>query len=224
MYKRQKHPSKTALCTVSCHCRLPPPHPPYPQKKSLTHAFTTVLHFSSLTTPINMLGVTSKNPSLITSNICLTLENTKWYHENLFATRKTLLGRINITPYRPCSSVGHYSEVGTATRLRVGRSGDRMSVWGIVERTRYFSRTRKSRKYSGYRGYPLWRVKRLRCGIDHTSPPLATRLTFWPRNYFLLILAHPVYKTWIIQEPNTLQLWNKMHFEERKKTESIHEG
>jgi len=38
---------------------------------------------------------------------------------------------------------------------------------------------------------------------------------------FSLILAHPVYKMWIIQEPNTLELWNKLHFEE-KKTESIY--
>ena len=35
-----------------------------------------------------------------------------------------------------------------------------------------------------------------------------------------LILAHPVYKMWIKQEPNNLALWNKLHFEE-KKTESI---
>ena len=38
---------------------------------------------------------------------------------------------------------------------------------------------------------------------------------------FLLILAHSVYKTWIIQEPNKLDLWNKLHFEEEK-TESIY--
>ena len=37
---------------------------------------------------------------------------------------------------------------------------------------------------------------------------------------FFLILAHPVYKMWITQEPNKLALWNKLHFEE-KKTESI---
>ena len=36
-------------------------------------------------------------------------------------------------------------------------------------------------------------------------------LTFWRRDYFL-ILAHPVYKMWIIQEPNTLELRNKLHF------------
>ena len=46
-------------------------------------------------------------------------------------------------------------------------------------------------------------------------------LTFWRRNYFFLILAHSVYKMWIIQEPNKLILWNKLHFKE-KKTESIH--
>ena len=46
-------------------------------------------------------------------------------------------------------------------------------------------------------------------------------LTFWRRNIFFLILAHPVYKMWIIQEPNTLELWNKLHFEE-KKTECIY--
>ena len=38
---------------------------------------------------------------------------------------------------------------------------------------------------------------------------------------FFFILAHPVYEMWIIQEPNTLELWNKLHFEE-KKTESIY--
>jgi len=34
---------------------------------------------------------------------------------------------------------------------------------------------------------------------------------------FFLILAHPVYKMWIIDEPNTLELWNKLHFEDIKR-------
>ena len=34
-------------------------------------------------------------------------------------------------------------------------------------------------------------------------------------------LAHPVYKLWIKQEPNTLELWNKLHFEEIE-TDSIY--
>ena len=38
---------------------------------------------------------------------------------------------------------------------------------------------------------------------------------------FFLILAHPVYKMWIIQKPNKLELCNELHFEEEK-TESIH--
>jgi len=29
---------------------------------------------------------------------------------------------------------------------------------------------------------------------------------------FFLILTHPVYKMWIIQKTNTLELWNKLHF------------
>ena len=39
---------------------------------------------------------------------------------------------------------------------------------------------------------------------------------------FFLILAHPVYKMWIIQEPNNLELWNKLHFEEEKKENICH--
>jgi len=38
---------------------------------------------------------------------------------------------------------------------------------------------------------------------------------------FFLILAQPEYKMWIIQEPNTLELWKKLHFEEEE-TESIY--
>ena len=31
------------------------------------------------------------------------------------------------------------------------------------------------------------------------------------------ILAHPVFKMWIIQEPKKVALWNKRHFEEKKR-------
>jgi len=41
-------------------------------------------------------------------------------------------------------------------------------------------------------------------------------LTFWRRNYFFFNFSTPVYKMWIIQEPHTLELWNKLHFEEKK--------
>jgi len=39
--------------------------------------------------------------------------------------------------------------------------------------------------------------------------------------FFFLILAHPVYKMWIIQEPKTLELWNKLHFWREKNGEYI---
>jgi hypothetical protein len=32
----------------------------------------------------------------------------------------------------------------------------------------------------------------------------------------------PVYKIWLIQEPNTLELWNKLHFEEKKTRRIYH--
>ena len=37
-------------------------------------------------------------------------------------------------------------------------------------------------------------------------------LTFW-RRIFFQILAHPVFKMWVIQKPNKVALWNKRHFE-----------
>ena len=46
-------------------------------------------------------------------------------------------------------------------------------------------------------------------------------LTIWCQNFFFLIVAHPVYKMWIIQEPNTLELWNKLYFEEEKTGEYV---
>ena len=33
---------------------------------------------------------------------------------------------------------------------------------------------------------------------------------------FFQILAHPVFKMWVIQKPNKVALWNKRHFEEEK--------
>jgi len=55
--------------------------------------------------------------------------------------------------------------------------------------------------------------------MDHETPSYYINL--FGAGFFFLILAHSVYKMWIIQEPNMLELWNKLHFEE-KKTESIY--
>ena len=35
-------------------------------------------------------------------------------------------------------------------------------------------------------------------------------------DFFFQILAHPVFKMWVIQKPNKVALWNKWHFEEKK--------
>ena len=71
------------------------------------------------------------------------------------------------------------------------------------------------------------------CHFDYSPPvpknlarPLCAHwaggqeLTVW-RRIFFLILAHSVNKMWIKQESNRLELWNKLHFEE-KETESIY--
>jgi hypothetical protein len=50
--------------------------------------------------------------------------------------------------------------------------------------------------------------------------PQVSDLTLLPRNSVFLILAHPVYKMWFIQEPKKVALRNKRNFEE-KKTESV---
>ena len=58
---------------------------------------------------------------------------------------------------------------------------------------------------------------------DHQTGKVSVKaswnLTLW-RQIFFLILAHPVYKMWITQEPKKLALWNKRHFEEEK-TDSV---
>jgi len=41
------------------------------------------------------------------------------------------------------------------------------------------------------------------------------------RRIYFFNFSTPVYKMWIKQEPNMLDLWNKLHFEQEK-TESIY--
>ena len=54
-------------------------------------------------------------------------------------------------------------------------------------------------------------------GLNHTTSKLKSTCNFnlLAPELFFLILAHPIYKMWIIQESNTLELWNKLHFEEK---------
>ena len=61
----------------------------------------------------------------------------------------------------------------------------------------------------------LWQLVTMRV-FKKTSKVYGSFILLAPELFFL-ILAHSVYKMWIIQEPNTSELWNKLHFEDRKK-------
>jgi hypothetical protein len=62
------------------------------------------------------------------------------------------------------------------------------------------------------------RVQWLSCSFNPLSP---SSVNLSAPELFFFILAHSVYKMWITQKTNTLELWNKLHFEEEK-TESIY--
>ena len=70
-------------------------------------------------------------------------------------------------------------------------------------------------------------VKCLTCEVQRATLlrpkniPLYTINLLAPEFFFFLILAHSVYTMWIIQKPNTLDLWNKLHFQEEKNGEYI---
>ena len=45
---------------------------------------------------------------------------------------------------------------------------------------------------------------------------LAPRFNLLVTDFLFQILAHPLFKMWVIQKPNKVALWNKRHFEEKK--------
>jgi hypothetical protein len=59
------------------------------------------------------------------------------------------------------------------------------------------------------------------CTAGRAGSVSADRLNLLDPELFFLVLAHPVYKMRIIQEPNTIELWSKLHFEEEKNGEYI---
>jgi len=61
-------------------------------------------------------------------------------------------------------------------------------------------------------GAPMERNSRLQRIFSHLS---------FGAGIFFLSLAHSVYKMWIKQEPNKLNLWSKLHFEPEKNGEYI---
>ena len=51
----------------------------------------------------------------------------------------------------------------------------------------------------------------------HKLPPLKSlNFNLLAKDFFFQILAHPVFKMWVIQKPNKVAIWNKRHFEEKK--------
>ena len=54
-----------------------------------------------------------------------------------------------------------------------------------------------------------------------TTQNLGPYINLLAPELFFFNFSTPVHKMWIIQEPNMLELWNKLHFEEEK-TESIY--
>jgi hypothetical protein len=81
----------------------------------------------------------------------------------------------------------------------------------------------------------IWKVKALKNKFMTVSRMCVTRvfkrvsfgdidLKIWNKQVinplgagiFFQILAHPVFKMWIIQEPKKVALWNKRHFKEEK--------
>ena len=51
------------------------------------------------------------------------------------------------------------------------------------------------------------------CHMSH--PSLVDYFNLFATDFFQ-ILAHPVFKMWVIQKPNKVALWNKRHFEVKK--------
>jgi hypothetical protein len=56
-----------------------------------------------------------------------------------------------------------------------------------------------------------WLVIYLDCTMMHGL----TNLNLLAPEFYVQILAHPVCKIWIIQEPKNVALWNKRHFEDK---------
>ena len=72
-------------------------------------------------------------------------------------------------------------------------------------------------QYSHSTNFISW-VKKTQNG-QHTDKIFALNLL--ATDFFFQILAHPVFKMWVIQKPNKVALWNKRHFE-GEKMEIIH--
>ena len=55
-----------------------------------------------------------------------------------------------------------------------------------------------------------------RCKSSTQISSAAVLVNLLATDFFFQILAHPVFKMWVIQKPNNVALWNKRHFEGEK--------
>ena len=58
-----------------------------------------------------------------------------------------------------------------------------------------------------------WQYTRL---LHCSFLPIHYSLNLLATDFFFQILAHPVFKMWVIQKPNKVALWNNRRFEEKK--------
>jgi len=67
----------------------------------------------------------------------------------------------------------------------------------------------------------IWKTRGCQCSFRLLMMGGVSPETCWASfnllapEFYILILAHPVCKMWIIQEPKKTALWNKWHFEEK---------
>ena len=92
-----------------------------------------------------------------------------------------------------------------------------LGVFRSISKTDYYLRhiclpARKKNSYSTwwiFAKFDIWVLFRKSAEKNSSINLLAT-------DFFCQILAHPVFKMWVIQKPNKVALWNKRHFEEKK--------
>jgi len=101
---------------------------------------------------------------------------------------------------------------------------------GANQLKRHPSSTPKTEQHMGPTKHALlYRVFQNECpGFNNLTNTIHFRQRYmyffiWPFGAGIIFFnfSTPVYKMWIIQEPNTLELWNKLHFEEKKNGEYV---
>jgi len=134
---------------------------------------------------------------------------------SLYITSRKPKGKVEVHLYASLTSAldGVDGQHNTIHQPHYSQERSKVGPWVGVKWCGKSCHHRSSKPNRPARSRSLYRLR---------YPGPCMSLTFWRRNYFFLILAHPVYKMWIIQEPNTLDLWNKLYFEKKKAESKYH--